>query len=442
MLNTCHRLTLTPTQNGKLLMSMMPSSYLIERFLILLFQYSMLVIFVQPIPDLKFKTVIMEQIPLTIHSKFIFVHMASSACYMACHDCLGKRMKFESSVNNYDYSIKGAIQLAKISYWGNQIFSLQHIWNKLNSDLYAKDATKRGSIPCDHLKDMFNKLNLNTGGGGPTSASECVTKLYLNKRNCSAKICETFRSKFFSTPLAVYYLEKTESLPSSSPISFGVLQLAYNFMLLYPPYSYRASSADMHSLTKPIPYAGWALILIMSISIASSIRLSGTKMAIFKTISVLLDKDGPTKNCCFKVCALLALWSFGCLLIRLVYCSSMYTFLTARPPPQLPSSLDEAFINKTLNTFIYGEGNAAFYLVKQPYFLENISKVHVSDNVNRNKAIECFPLGTSKYGSTVAVDGLIKDLSEFNEIKCEIFTVGNPGTWTKATTGSKFEYFT
>jgi len=133
----------------------------------------------------------------------------------------------------------------------------------------------------------------------------------------------------------------------------------------------------------------------------------------------------------------------GCLLLRIVYTSSMFTHLNAKPSPTF-YSLYEQILQNTAMDLIATEGGLVRLSLRHPLQLElkYLDRI-VTQNFSGSNIRGCYPSGSASDFPIPVQYQLIKNLSQYLKISCEIhFKLLNDYTSaTEIPTGSRFETF-
>ncbi|CAL8098249.1 unnamed protein product [Orchesella dallaii] len=400
------------------------SGSIYKRFETLIYETAMLVLIIQPIPTQAkpVRPIWIENVRLTIQSKVIYVDTITATCYIACQICSKTRISYvavgrQPGLMYSMYSPKPMLA-TPLETWTFGIYSTGFMWKRLNTDLIGKP--KISGEFCDHLKQTvgnYQKLLTSRSYGHP-QAFNCLKNLIYDRYNCTLLYCQKYFQTFLfltQTQITKSFKENVGNMKAILPIQFGLRQSGIKVMILYPPKYYKTAKFDITSLARPISTLGWVIIFVTCMVFAISLRLHGIRSAVFTSVSILLEQDSMSSKLRLKIWSMLTMWSFGCILIRNVYTSSMYTFLTAKSSPVFPESLKEILANTTMDVISTKEGFTNF-------LLRNGNLNHTLVNITLRHQY-FFPRNCKAVGANHNFDKahnqLVKNLSMFYKIGCE-----------------------
>ncbi|CAL8098212.1 unnamed protein product [Orchesella dallaii] len=294
---------------------------------------------------------------------------------------------------------------------------LYHFWSNLNNNYKSFEPSKHG-LACDDprllMKAKNTKLTFRT-------SYYCVTNLFLEALNCSSNSCAKYLTQSFIYPPLLTLADLAMTLGQnrylhSRPLEYGIRQEGFKFEIYYQ--NKKSANLDIFALAKPISGQGWLSIAFVFPMITFALKVTGLPQPIFQTVSAILEQDNYNGKQSIKVSALFVIWSFTCLLLRNVYTSSMFTYLTAGSVPVFPSTIYELIFNSTLGIVSTNDGQTMIFRrnpsVKygMPYLTER-----TLDSVLGNNT--CRIAGTTRFDSDKPRIQLIQNLSMFKDIKCE-----------------------
>ncbi|CAL8083781.1 unnamed protein product [Orchesella dallaii] len=411
----------------------------------LAFDLPILLFIVHRIPIFKkpYERIFADRIPLTIQSKLIFIENGTSNCLITCQACSKNRIEQYGIRTAEILAIAGKMELQRIKSWKKGIHSTAKKWMKLNNNFFSAERYKSTSYCDSSIGDFDEKRHRYDR----KSAKECAINFYYERLNCSSQSCIEYLRKFLFVPVTmINYTVKSFSRPGIVPLPFGVAQMTYKFMIFYPPHSHKEATLNILALTRPITTTGWTIIVFICTCFAFALWMNGVNAPVLKTIAIFLEQEWRFGNMSAKVALMLTTWSFGCLLLRFVYTSSMFTYLTVKSPPVFPTSFEYILFNTPMDVISTEDGLVKLSLRKSSKLLRRILKpidywIPKSKN-SSDKIVRCYPIGSSNILAN-SEDHLIKNLSMFSEISCEIYV---EASWLNKTslqvkTKSKFKTF-
>ncbi|CAL8098321.1 unnamed protein product [Orchesella dallaii] len=116
----------------------------------------------------------------------------------------------------------------------------------------------------------------------------------------------------------------------------------------------KRNKVDILAVFKPVPLLGWVTLLSVAVCLAVLLKAfrvhENPPLVVFR---MALEQSAKLNRLTFIGCVLVGLWLFACILIRNVYTSTIYSILTAKTPPILPKTLEDAIENHTDFDVVY-----------------------------------------------------------------------------------------
>ncbi|CAL8098406.1 unnamed protein product [Orchesella dallaii] len=234
----------------------------------------------------------------------------------------------------YKFGIAALIEFENSMEVNNLLQLSKKINQNWSKNIPSPNFEIEANQPCDKLKVLSNDVF----GYGHTEADICISDLIRLHHNCSEEICRVFAEE------GVSMFDISKDVTPYTYASFGAKFKEYNIMLLKSSLS---NVANILGLLKPIEFKWWAIVLISGLSFSLTLKLLGINTAYFEIVKMILEQDFniSPKLLSGKVKGIVTLWLYTCIMLRAVYTSSFYTFITAKQLPNAPSSVEDVIKN-------------------------------------------------------------------------------------------------
>ncbi|CAL8135271.1 unnamed protein product [Orchesella dallaii] len=297
----------------------------------------------------------------------------------------------------------------------NKIF---RYW-KLQNRLWEKTTTRNrySGMSCDDLQ--FIKMR---AAMPMTFLPEgCITELIYHRHNCSFD-CFTF----LRSQVQYARLHYTEISKYDASI-FGIRMSGFRFSIFKP---YQTRQIDLEALLKPISYFWWMILSLTAFSLAATLHASGVSNVSFVLYQIALESDFKISAKDFKTkhAVLLTGWLFACILLRNVYTSSIFSYVTAVSNPPTPESIDILLGNTTIN-LLFSNHIGILFAILQPdvpnwnyRFTDNYP--YFKKRTNHSWACAVEDVRTTDNGSSYSFRGtyskFLRNLGVSHEYSCLI----------------------
>ncbi|CAL8098315.1 unnamed protein product [Orchesella dallaii] len=291
-------------------------------------------------------------------------------------------------------------------------------WRTFNQFWYPEipdDGTKYGALSkqqlqCDIVRSINPRQQL-----GESSVDMCIRRIIFNRHNCSEVKCQRFFSYLMNSQPLSNLIEKFY-LPYFAQ-KFGFRYAGYRYVYFYR--FERGTSIDMISLLKPVPFLGWLTLVGIILAMTTLLQhLKTCKGAVSALLRMALEQDATIENASLIGSSLVVLWLFACILVRNVYTSTIFTYITAQPLPKIPGSLAEAIENYTNLDILYdGFADLQYISIKKPPY--QIDPVEDELNVlwRRNRMLYRCNLNDE---SATFYARFLTELTESSKIRCRV----------------------
>ncbi|CAL8128591.1 unnamed protein product [Orchesella dallaii] len=274
-------------------------------------------------------------LPPSFSTKVLFFRRSKPEIYIACMTCF-----------NVIYNYFSQLWFGMYFVENRKIFSRVVI---TTAPLVPIDLTVTRKIEDvdEYWERLHYTLNIDKfyGYNFPIAEPELATlsshNLFLNiiknKHNCTT--WETCRSylrhiffKFSGDPFGWYF-----------PFPYGVTFETYRYSIFLNNDELDRAKFSFDTFISPFTTIGWLYVILSVSCTAVVLRLSGFKNGSFVWTATVLIEQGETdegkKN--KKIMLLFTMWMFASILIRNVYISSLYYYMTViQSPKNLPNSFD------------------------------------------------------------------------------------------------------
>ncbi|CAL8098350.1 unnamed protein product [Orchesella dallaii] len=263
--------------------------------------------------------------------------------YLMCQLCIGKLPKLKKPCKKQDMSecewcCSDSYQTSLVKLrWGISLKEILENWKLLNSNWNMGQGHQE--IECDqfvlfpkiYLK-RFPKSRLPTNHDSDNCIQEKIQELY----NCTENTCNSFLGYLINyIPMKDKDIEASYSFPNGATRVFGK-----NFVFFKKIDSKHV--IDKGALLDPIPPFWWGIILFLLILAFGILHSLGMSDSLFLVVRVALEQSFSFPDeVTLRKCLIILLWSFGCILSRNVYTSSVYSFITATLSPSAPTTLKQ-----------------------------------------------------------------------------------------------------
>ncbi|CAL8098301.1 unnamed protein product [Orchesella dallaii] len=233
----------------------------------------------------------------------------------------------------------------------NEPNTIFHNWRKLNVKWnldISKGQTRISRIAewkklCENMRKLYSLVAKKSMG-----CHNCVKGIIFHRHNCSEMQCELF----FGFLLLFAENMIHEGSQPQYVHKYGYDSTGYRFAYFLKFEG--KNEMNMLFVFKPVPHIGWLILLSVAVSLAMLMRyLKVCKNSLLAIYQILLEQDVNLKSKSAIGCALAGLWLFACILTRNVYTSTIFSFLTVKPRPHLPNSLEDALENYTHLEILY-----------------------------------------------------------------------------------------
>lgn len=271
----------------------------------------------------------------------ILLALKSFGIYLACTRCL----------NNVDYPTPNWIPLINIQYEIQNFENLNKfkkliMWKtkSLESQLSKYSSywnSHEFAYSCPYK--INQKITTNPQILATLSVEDC-TKFYIGTSiNCTSISCRHIivNDYIFSVPL---FYESAGSWQHFSP--YAIQMFGFRFAVFINKRVQKAESlnANMLAFLAPVDFTGWMILLITITILCVQLKLNMLEdNPLYWIFAVILEQeDDCRKSLNSKNWHIILLWIFTSILLRNVYTSSMYTYLTMEPDPKdIPENFDE-----------------------------------------------------------------------------------------------------
>jgi len=163
-------------------------------------------------------------------------------------------------------------------------------------------------------------------------------------------------------------------------------------------------SIDAQALFRPLSATFWVLLTCTFLGVAAFAQIMGLKQALFFLFSILLEQDANLQKRSYVIRTTVLLWAFACIVIRLAYTSSMYSYLTIEPDPKIPQTFVESVSNEKFHKFAEPADVTKVSSLINYELNNNTRKFFMTNTTNRLLKL----LATKMYSLT-----LFKEISEW-----------------------------
>ncbi|CAL8098150.1 unnamed protein product [Orchesella dallaii] len=397
------------------------------------------------IHDINYKQIIyVNEIGAFAQIKILIVDTSSDVLLISCQLCnlnlqiltFQKRSSTKLSDGFWESAIP--IRLIKVNS-SLKVLELVHLWNKLNFDWGMGHSLESISgSDCDNYRGKLHSEWIRGVNDKPhyAEAEDCVLKTIHNFHNCSKADC--FKPLKITRAGSVNQFSSISSMLSGhgfSILNFGTKLVGFKYVYFK---ARPRGKVNIEALLKPIPYTGWLLIFGVIVCMWLTFRMLKVPYAFFSIVASLLEQDFKIgKLLGFKKCFLVIIWLFTCVLVRNVYTSTMYTFLTT-PTLQIPSSLEEIY-NDTSVPLLFDDGSLAYVTIEKE--IENHTTTTIYPFLKRRSlnAINCFTDQREYWSKSVIMHTtFLWNITHSIDISCRMFANDRLQTRTIRETFSEF----
>ncbi|CAL8098323.1 unnamed protein product [Orchesella dallaii] len=226
-----------------------------------------------------------------------------------------------------------------------------HQWKRLNTnwdlDISSKSSNHKHAIEresgCDDMRQLFSQSEKDV-----ISVQTCIKSIIFRRRNCSHPVIKTFLN---------FLLMFGPVLHANGQRPYYIHRFGYYFS--GHRYAYfleheNANEVNILSVFKPVPLFGWLILAFIAICLVILLKClkvyENPPLVLFE---IVLEQSAKLNSVSFIGCALVALWLLACILIRNVYTSTIYSILTAKALPDIPTTLEDALENYTHFDVVY-----------------------------------------------------------------------------------------
>ncbi|CAL8098346.1 unnamed protein product [Orchesella dallaii] len=244
--------------------------------------------------------------------------------------------------------------------------------------------------------------------------TDCIQEKIHVRYNCTQKSCK----KFLTYLVAYTRMKNKEIVASYSFPNAGTRLFGKNYVV-FKKLS-RKHVIDKGALLDPIPPFWWGIILFLSFLVFAFLHYLKIKAALLLVVQVALEQGYNFKSeITLRKCSIIMIWSFGCILSRNVYTSSMYSFITATNIPTGPSTLKEIVNDSTID-IIQTNNELEFYTNLMHNYISNNSMIsnYLRDR-NSSKLAKCT-LYDESATQIFRYVSFFRNLTSFSEIWCGI----------------------
>lgn len=204
---------------------------------------------------------------------------------------------------------------------------------------------------CDNLKTLQKVSPLLL----LISPEKCTQRVILSNHNCTSASCYLLFNQLFSfgkfqTFEGSYELEYSTATRTVLTFGYKFRHLQYALFHISPAKQSKAMQGVL-SLLQPISNLGWIMIMVTFGLVALTFKLFKIRNPIWTTLKVMLENDIEIHSFRSWKSTAAIIWIFACILLRNVYTSSLYSYITAVPLPSVPNSFKEFLAEKSFEVF-------------------------------------------------------------------------------------------
>ncbi|CAL8130463.1 unnamed protein product [Orchesella dallaii] len=276
-------------------------------------------------------------LPPSFPTKVLFFMKSKPKIYMACMTCFNLIYNYFHQSMYVLYSVERRKIFSSLVLTAAPLvpIDLTVTWNIKEVDEYWERLHYNLNV------DMYNGRGRDFDVPDPKhdtlSSLHRFLSIVKNRHNCTTweTCCRYLKGVFFrfsGDPFGWYF-----------PSPYGVTFETYRYSVFLDKDELGRAKFSFNTFISPFTMIGW-LCVILSVACTSIVlRLSGFENGSFKWTTTELIEQGDTdegkKN--KKILMLVTIWIFACILIRNVYTSSLYYYMTViQSSKNLPNSFD------------------------------------------------------------------------------------------------------
>lgn len=369
-------------------------------------------------------------VPKYYRSRLILLNDADNRIFMGCSLCHGLQhlMEHENDQTEFTPCVRTAcyaeIQSQIVPVPNSEkitLKSLDAFWIRLHSNLQTYNPYGYSSDPFDFECDIRN-LHLHTFGHTLEDPFHCSLQFILSHHNGSQGSTEV--KLHFSTNFG--YASSDSSLLRNGGgdkryrfFPIGSQFHGFQYTMFIPLRSrYNQMHVNFLALFQPLDWGNWITLLISSVLLRTVLKRMGMVSSYFWIFAAFLEqseeKQGERKIKYKNYCLL---WLLGTLVIRHVYTSSLYSYITAGPEPAgLPESLRDLLISKNFSII------TEYVLGADQLSIDLLLTLFIEDQNNKFgefvKKISHRPRQFLLTSDTDALRNVIYNISQFLPVTC------------------------
>ncbi|CAL8068296.1 unnamed protein product [Orchesella dallaii] len=266
-------------------------------------------------------------------------------------------------------------------------------WYKYNSN-WLKYVTnpfiKRvGNKPCDKIRSLSKGKFDPRYRGFP--GESCIKLIIDRYHNCTTPNCDSFVNEIIE--FKGIALRNHDTLIYVSNVGNSYIGYRYTFFTPFPSFE----GINIGSLLHPISLTWWIIIGLCVAATSLTLHHLRVKKSVWTVVQIILEQGFDVDRITYKHAWVLASFIMGGILIRAVYTSTLYSFITEVPLPKIPKSLNETLENTSIDILV---DTGSLQLITKP-----VSHMEVKDNVvpkipklvKRNAVLWTCLLGISSF---------------------------------------------
>lgn len=219
--------------------------------------------------------------------------------------------------------------------------------NGVSNDKQSYDYYWDANNLCPYNGKRLNYMDLNLDN---QVIEYCAKAMISASLNCTSMECKDIIRAFYTVINIASEDPDSPKFPQYSPYGASFHGYRYSVFINTQNNNKKASDLNALRLLSPFSFIEWVVLIANVMILGCILKASGIQRVFFWLYGILVEQDDTKCKYITKVnWYLVFFWLYGSYLIRALYTSSLYTYMTKEPgPTEIPTSFYELVFNNSM----------------------------------------------------------------------------------------------